>query len=180
MDTENMVKMGSKQKALIQDLQSEQETVLMAALETIRKDGTADLIPHLIQLLVHNDEGEMVFEATRIILNELKTVKAVEPIIKELSEEHTKDIRHILVGALWESGLPVKDHLLFLVDLAIKDDYLTCLECLTVIENIEDRLDDEDLQAGITQVQDALMRPSDKEDLLNGLIEVLNNFMMAN
>ena len=70
-------------------------------------------------------------------------------------------------------------HIEELINLATKSDYLTCLEVLTIIENLEVKPDDEVITALNTQIRDALLDNKESRELLMSMMEALNEIMIG-
>ena len=172
-------KIGKRVQEIINLLQSGKDTKILSALEMVRKHGTPEVIPYMIKCLVSTD-SKLVYREITTILNQLKDNQSGRYIIESLKLESTDNHKNILVAALWESGLDVTDHIDFLIDLALNDDYLTCLECLTTIENMElSNANDDEMMERVARINMNLGKDSDEHDaLLLSLAEVLKSFVI--
>ncbi len=165
-------KEAEKNRKLLEDLRSKDAEVVMRALNRTEKEGDHRAIPAMIDAMLNHPETK-VDAKVRLLLTQLKTTRSIEPLIAAINDPRTKPVRPLLVSAFWESGLDVNEYLLLFVSLATRDSYLTCLECLTVIENMAPPLPETDLEEGLEIVKEALEAPDEKEDLLRSLQEVL-------
>lgn len=164
------------EKGIITDLQSEDETIVLEAIESTRTRGTTAILEILLNVLISTDRPA-VYSAIANVLKDVKDKSALEPILNTISNPESKNHRAMLVSMIWEAGLESDEHLLYFTDLAIKDNYTVCLEALTVIENMEGKFPSADLDEAIERVCSAIANTkSDKTDLLQELKVVLQGF----
>jgi len=158
----------------IQNLQSKNEGIVLKAIDECRIKGNEKVLPALLDLLISSKNKE-VADAIKSILFELKSSKAGDVIIQYLESEKSKNHRDILVSSLWQSGIACEEHLTLLIKLACEENYLTALEVLTVIENLEGALNEEEVMECLYTVQEAITEESDEEKskLLQSLVLVL-------
>ena len=160
-------------KKLVRDLESGDEAKIIGALKRLREDGKPEIIPHIINVLIES-ENDLINSEIVSLLGELKGSKSVELLVNAIDSTATETVRHFLVQACWESGLDFSAHLGFFVDLAINDNYLVCLESLTLIENLNTSVEPQELLDYTDKIEEWLSRNSDEKDpLLQSLKEVL-------
>ncbi len=58
----------------------------------------------------------------------------VEEVINEIRKPWKSDTISMLVSSCWQSGLNYSDYSLDLAKVFLRGDYVTAVECLTVIE----------------------------------------------
>lgn len=154
------------------------DDVILRHIQDIRAMGNEQLIKPIIHILV-TTENEMVFHEITQILYELKNQNCIEPLIQMIQDESTLKYRNVLASALWQSNLHCEAHVKPLVDIALKNDYLTCIEILTVIENLSNNISDQDLIDSLRKIDDYLAQHQDeKNTLLMELKLVLEQFLM--
>lgn len=174
-------KEGKKDKmtVLIKELYSTDSKKVSQAITAIREKGDVRAVEPIIDVLITSDDPGVKEEAEQL-LYDLKDEKAIPVIMDALSSDKSKGYRNILVASLWQSSLEANDHISFLVDLAIEEDYLTCLECLTVIENLENVTDEREVFDAAGKIEENLNRVSEeKQELLKSLATVLQNFVIG-
>ena len=120
-----------------------------------------------------------MYIAIKAVLFELKTPNAASALVAALRKPNTKGHRHVLVAAFWEAGLDAADHIDLLVELAITEDFQTCLECLTVLENLGSGFDEEIVFPLIKLVKDELGKDEQKDMLLTGMVQVLQDLVIG-
>ncbi|MCB0480086.1 MAG: hypothetical protein KDC83_01580 [Flavobacteriales bacterium] len=163
---------------IIAGLASEDEAVVIKTISYARQNAEGRHLGILIQLL-RETKNENISNEIIALLNDLKDQGAMEPMMDAVLDDANIDIRVFLLQAIWNSRLDAVDFLEPLVNLAIKSDFVTCLECLTIIENFENAPSDEAISAVNTIIKDALMDNSENKELLMSMMEVLNDYMIG-
>ncbi|MGB0391781.1 MAG: hypothetical protein ACPGD5_09435 [Salibacteraceae bacterium] len=159
-------------------LKSDNKTEVLRAIKLLRKDGKADHVTLAIHALNNSTEDEVSDEIVKF-LNDLKNQVALEPISEALQDEKLEGVHIFLLQAIWNSRLNPLPIIEDLVNIAIKSDYLTCLEVLTIIENLPVAPDDEVIAGLSTQLKDAVMEDKETKELLLSMIEVLTDYMIG-
>ena len=92
-----------------------------------------DKIAQLITLLTDPANKEI----KEIVLLKLKKEKAGNTLLLAIASPSAVKVRPILVAACWESEINFSSYLPFFILLALDQDYLTSIEAITTIENME-------------------------------------------
>jgi PleD family two-component response regulator len=130
---------------------------------TKKQNATADLIEHLIEDELTREEEEEIFK-------KLKDSKAQAILISAIKSTEDKKRKAKLVAAVWESGVEINNDLLFFVRLACDDDFELAMEALTVVENIESKIDLKVLEAALLIAQESKSKNKELvEDLITGI-----------
>lgn len=140
-------------KKLKSDLFSAKTETAIAALNTLKKEGNANYLPLLFDLLKSEPEQNVEDEIKKI-LGSLKVREAAPILVEALQESKYKNIRKSLATACWQNGLDFKEHLPVFVNLVIEEDFETGFEAFTVIESMEKYPEGE----VITEVTDQIHR----------------------
>ena len=147
--------MTSKQKKinaqLIADLNSESETVVLETIKKIKSLATADIIPQLIEKWV-NSAGEVEHQLTELLFT-LKDKEVIDPLVDVLDDEKMKEHRERIISIFWNAGLNPVDHLSTFVGIAVEGNFMECLECLTLIENLEPPFPEEEMMDSLLQLK---------------------------
>ena len=159
---------------IIQNLQSNNEAIVLKAIDDARTKGNEKTLPALIDLLL-STKNDTIYEAVKEVLFELKSSKAGDIIVEYLQNNKSKGHRDVLISSLWQSGIACEGYLTLLTELACTENYLCTLEALTVIENMEGVLNEEEVMECIYTVNEALEDGNDdeKNKLLQSLVAVL-------
>lgn len=163
---------------MISGLSSEDEKTVLNTIKYARQNANANHLHMLISLL-KDTKNDTVSNEIISLLNDLKDQEAMGPMMDAILDDQNESVRIFLLQAVWNSRLDALDYLEPLVNLAVKSDYVTCLECLTIIENFETAPSDENIIAVNTIIKDALMDNSDNKELLMSMMEVLNDYMIG-
>lgn len=154
---------------------SAKEKELLSIIETIRTSGNLKAIPALIKMMEKVD-SEDIQNAIANLLFDIKDPGIIPYIIEAIGNPGLQKFQRILVSSCWESGVDYSKYVRFFAELATKADYLTTIECLTVIENLEGPFDQKELEAAILRTRNAADDDDSKFDLLNSIWEVLVDF----
>jgi HEAT repeat protein len=162
-----------KQKEIIVSLESKDPKIVNKALLDIKKLGNSSLLPQLIEIFV-STSNEQVSLGLENIFNQLKESQAIDYLMVALQNSDYKAHHQKFAAAIWESGLDASSHLNSLVEIAMNTDYLTCLDILTIIENIEEGLSENDIENNIAALSEQLQwKKSENDPLLASIIQVL-------
>lgn len=167
-----------KLKGLIADLQSGSDDRVLGAAKELRVYGNDKAVAPLIDAMV-STKSDKVYQALRKMLFELKAPNASQAIATSLRSSNTQGHRNVLVSAYWEAGLESAPHLDLFVDLALEEDFETCLECLTVIENMGTGFDEAQVFPHIKRVKEAIGNDDRKDMLYKSLVEVLQDLVIG-
>jgi hypothetical protein len=159
--------------SIIGDLFSIDQSIVLKTLSEISFTGKTHYIPVLIEIL-HSTDNQEVKQAIVKILSELKITNAVPVLVEAINNPNYKAIQEILVRICWENGLNFSPHLSTFVDLAIHADYMTSFEAITVIENSEGEISEEEAQSLIATIKNSIEKvPSERKILLSEIISFL-------
>lgn len=157
---------------------SPSDELLLKHLNEIRNIGNEHLIKPMVHILV-NTTNDQVYEEITQVLFELKNQQCIVPLLELIQDKSTVEHRDVLVSALWQSNLRCEAYVKTLVDIALENDYLTCIEVLTVIENLSNGIPDQDLIDGLHKIDEYLNSHKDvKNSLLQELKAILEQFLM--
>jgi hypothetical protein len=165
-----------REKKIEELLSSDKLDKQLEGIAEMREKGNVKLLPAIFKLL-RNSEDEKVKNEIAHFLFDIKDKDAIPYFIKAIEEPAFNDFQRILVSACWESSLDFTPYLLIFVNVAINADYLTCVECLTVVENMEGPFEASHLDIAIKTAKEAADESNEEKfELLNGLWEVLVDF----
>lgn len=149
------------------DLLSPDETVVLKALEQCRQEGTAGLIEPLIGLYASTSFTEVKGEVADM-LQSLKIGNAEEPFMQALKNPAYRYVRKDLLSFMWNSALEPTGWLADITKIALEGDLQEVLECVTLIESMEDLFPEEQVLESIQLVREFLNGAplSDKSKML--------------
>jgi|TARA_B110000879_G_scaffold122361_1_gene161908 hypothetical protein len=172
------VQLAKQEETLRKVFASNDEEKTVKAVKKLRENGHPELIVPLLDLL-SSTENDTVFSTVVSLLNDLKDQDAAKPLIDALNDEKYEGIRIFILQTFWQSRLDALPYLDEIVNLAIKSDYMITLECLTIVESFKNAPTDEEIVEVNTQLKDAIMDDPENKDLLAGMIDELNNYMIG-
>jgi hypothetical protein len=116
-------------------------------------------------------EGKVIPEEREELLNKIKASNPEKVLLKALTtvKDRTKKAR--LISIYWEIGLDCTADFLFFVKQACEGDYMIAMECLTVIENIENEVPAEQLKEARELLSDKINSNPESAPMLE---EILN------
>lgn len=130
-------------------------------------------LSNLISLLTEANNKELKEDALKL----LKEKGGIELLVAAIKNVDLKEHKCKLIAACWEAGIDCSSYIAMFVDLAIKEDYLTSLEALTVIENMEGPFAENVLKESQTKIEKALQsEQSEKQGLIKELLEIIKHF----
>jgi hypothetical protein len=107
-------------------------------------------------------------------MNDLKDQAACREVIEEIRKEWKADTISMLVSSCWQSGLDYAEYSMDLANVFLKGDYVTAIECLTVIEeNVEELSTEKKAELKSLIKDNPFSRGNEKSTLTNELIAIL-------
>lgn len=154
-------------------LLSADDEAILTALTRIEQDGDARAVRPLLTALVNSKPGRVQQRITQL-LNEVKAPDAAKELLAALDEPGFASVRRTILGAFWNAGIDVRDHLDRFISIALEGDAEECFECLTVIEN-QEIWPEKAARMGLVRVRKALAAESDayRASMLKDLVAVL-------
>ncbi len=148
------------------------------AVRSLKVCGNETVIDPLLRVLVNHPAPELEAEIMDL-LNTPKSSKVPAEIAKALTSSHFIDIRLQLLTSIWNSGLDYRPYLTEIVTAGVEGDMMHALECITIIENIEDELSEDQLFEPILVLTNYIAsHPSEKGpkmDLIREMTQELQN-----
>ena len=157
------------------DLFSGNDALVAKAITRCEEEGTAPLVEPLLAFYA-SGAPEVLRGRVAALLGSLK-VSNVDPyFLQALSNRNWKHIHKDVVGFMWNTGLQPVNAVAQITELAASGDYALTLECLTLIESIEDPIPEEQILESIAIVHRTLSESGDDhhKKLLKEYMQVLN------
>ncbi|MBN1924916.1 MAG: hypothetical protein JW798_03695 [Prolixibacteraceae bacterium] len=131
-------------KEIVKNLNSDDFNLISDSLKKVKESGSSDYLP-LVFDLMHRTPFEELKKQIENILFQLKATDSVPYFINALNNEKYRNEREILIRSCWESGLDFSDYISVFVDIMITGNYMEALESLTLIENLEFKIGEKEL-----------------------------------
>ncbi|MBL4707804.1 MAG: HEAT repeat domain-containing protein [Flavobacteriales bacterium] len=161
---------------IIKDFKADEIKVVLEAIKKNRKEGNSSTFKALLDLL--KDTDEPLIEANIIeFLYDLKDEESIPVLVQAIQDEEYAFYHNFLVAAFWQSAIDGADYLEVFLKAAIKGEYMTTLEALTVIENFDSAFAQEDLMNYESELNEAIEgeENEDKKALLISINDVVRN-----
>lgn len=160
-------------KEIIASLASKDNSIVLNAIKRIKSHGNEQIIEPLVITWATTKSSKIHDEITGILYN-LRDERAVAPLVKSLELPVVSKYKSKLLAAFWNMQLEVNEHIDTFVKTAIDGDYITCVECMTIIENMNPPFQEELLLDSMLMLKESLANnPGDKEPLLADMLELL-------
>jgi len=124
----------------IKALNSDNPLILKDTLVNIRENGNNAYIPVLVDLLLKYKETENA-DIIRSFIADIKSTYLKEVMITALKDKKYESIHKELTSVCWESAVDFGEHISFFVDMIIGGEFNSAFEALTVIENLESKVE---------------------------------------
>ena len=105
------------------------------AIKQLREEHPFTGAIELIVACYDKSDNTSVKRIIRDFLNDLKDKSLRTEIITEIRKDLKSETLRMLVSSCWQSGLDYSDYSADFAELFISGDYMTALECFTVLES---------------------------------------------
>jgi hypothetical protein len=169
-----MIKSDKKVNELSELLKKDNKIDITGAIETLRQEIPFLGAIALLTSLYDNTDDNEIRKSVADFMNDIKDQEACEEVINEIRKDLKPDTISMLVSSCWQSGLNYSEYSLDLAQVFLKGDYITAIECLTVIEDTVEDLTQEKRAEVIKLIEDnPLPRVNEKSTLVLELISIL-------
>jgi len=129
-----MFKSEKKLKDLTALLDRKNNTVIAEAINLLRKEEPFEGVIGLLVSFYDKTDNIYIKKTIEEFMNDLKDQSVCAEIIAEIRRQWDPRTISMLVASCWQSGLNYSDYAVDFAKVYIKEDYVTAIECLTVIE----------------------------------------------
>jgi hypothetical protein len=129
-----MIRSEKKIKKLSEILNKDNNNAITEAIELLRHEKPFGGVIGLLTAFYDKTDDFLIRKTIAGFMNDLKDQTVCEEVIKEIRKQLKADTISMLVSSCWQSGLNYSDYSLDLAKLFLKVDYVTAIECLTVVE----------------------------------------------
>lgn len=169
-----MLKSEKKIKELSAILSNKNSIIISEAIGLLRDEEPFEGALALLVSYYDKSEDNLVRKTIEDFMNDLKEQSACKEIITEIRKPLKQETISMLVASCWQSGLDYSEYSTDLVEVFLRSDYVTALECLTVIEESVHELNLEKRNELIRIIGESHLQGSnEKTGLTRELIEIL-------
>lgn len=171
--------MSTAQQRKLQEIQNDlfsgDDALCAKAISRCEEEGTAAMVEPLIAFYASHAPQHLRVKVGEL-LGTLKVSGSESYFLQALENKSFAHIRKDLIGFMWSTGLQPVEAVARISQLASEGDYPLILECLTLLENIEDAIPEDQLLESIAIVHARLneIEQGDLRRLLAEYLVVLN------
>ena len=129
-----MIKSEKKIKELATILDKDNNILISEAIGLLREEQPFEGAIGLLTTFYDKTDDSLIRKTIEVFMNDLKDQSASKEIIIEIIKPLKPATISMLVSSCWQSGLDYSEYSSDLAEIFLKGDYVTALECLTVIE----------------------------------------------
>jgi len=169
-----MIKSEKKLKKLVETLNKDNNISITDTIELLRKEKPFEGAIGLLTAFYNKTNDMSIRKIIAGFINDLKDQTACEEVIKEIRKEWKPDTISMLVSSCWQSGLNYSVYSPDLARVFLTSDYVTAIECLTVIEDSIHELSKSLKDEIINIIQESpVSQDNEKKPLIFELISIL-------
>ncbi len=124
----------NKRKELEHILNKENFVKITGAIKMLRNDSPFTGAIALLVSYYNQSSNDSIKRLIREFLNDLKYQSSCIEVIAEIRKDIKPETLRMVISSCWQSGLNYADHLADFANLFITGDYMTAIECFSVIE----------------------------------------------
>ena len=169
-----MIKSDEKIKLLNEILNKDNNIVVTEAIELLRLEKPFEGAIGLLTSFYDKTYDFSIRKSIAGFMNDLKDQSVCTEIINEIRKQWKSDTISMLVSSCWQSRLNYSDYSLDLANTFLKGDYITAIECLTVIEESVNELS-KSKKSEIIKIlsESTFSQIAEKKELTQELISIL-------
>ena len=169
-----MIKSDKKVNDLKKNLLNSDILFVSAAIDLLRDSEPFDGAIGILVNHYDNCTEKSVKQSISGFLNDIKDTGARKEIIESLHNSLSEETKSMVITSCWHSGLDYSAQIDDFTELFLKYSYNTAFECLTVIEQSLEKIEESKKQIIIKRLKSSLKtQPDEKTALVNELINVL-------
>lgn len=161
-----MIQSEKKIKELNEILNKDNNNAITDAIESLRRERPFQGAIGLLTAFYDRTKDFTIRKTIAGFMNDLKDQAACEEVITEIRKKWKADTISMLVSSCWQSGLNYSDYSLDLAKVFLVGDYVTAIECLTVIEESVHELSKERRKEVIKLIEDNPFSTSNEKTTL--------------
>ena len=135
-----MIKSEKKLKELDAVLQKDNPLKVTEAIRLLREDEPFEGAIGLLIACFDRSANLSVKLLIRDFMNDIKDNSLCGEVIAEIRKDHKPETLRMLVSSCWQSGLNYAEYAMDFAVVFLREDYMTAIECFTVIESSVDHI----------------------------------------
>jgi len=138
-----MIKSEKKLKELVTVLRNDNNILVSEAIGLLREEQPFEGAIGILTSFYNNSDDRSIRKSIEGFMNDLKDQSASSEIINEIRKQWKAATTGMLVSSCWQSVLDYSEYSTDLTEVFLREDYVTAIECLTVIEESIHKLSNE-------------------------------------
>lgn len=178
MNNEDKEKENRERQALLHKaLEIEQSNVLSEVADELTKLAYPESFKHLLHHLLNRSIDTEFIESIKKFAELVPMQDPCYEILDFLRLPGTNHLQVPLLSWCWEFAWDCSNHLPELCDLAGRSDIESCIEILTIADNMKSIPPQQDIVKSLIMLKNAMHGPDEnKNSLLAALMETINNY----
>jgi hypothetical protein len=169
-----MLRSEKKIRDLSDILNKDSNIVINGAVELLRQEKPFEGAIGLLVAYYDMTDDYSIRKTIASFMNDLKDQAVCEEVIREIRKRWKPDTIAMLVSSCWQSGLDYSRYSSDLTKVFLSADYITAIECLTVIEESAEELSRAAKDAILKMLEESPVSPlNEKKALTLELISIL-------
>jgi hypothetical protein len=169
-----MIKSETKIKELADIFDKDNNIAIAQAIESLRQEKPFEGAIGLLTAFYNKTDDFSVRKSIAGFMNDLKDQSACKEVIEQIRKKWKSDTISMLVSSCWQSGLNYSEFSLDLVRIFLESEYVTAIECLTVIEESGNNLNKAAKNEIIKMLEESrVTQTTEKQSLTLELISIL-------
>jgi hypothetical protein len=136
-----MIKSEKKHKELSQIFNKDSNILISEAIRNLRDEQPFEGAVQLLTDLYDRTSDLPLRKTISEFMNDIKDQSVATEVMAEIRKIRKSETKAMLIASCWQSPLSYSDHTSEFVQLFLKGDLPTSIECLTVIEESADDID---------------------------------------
>lgn len=150
-----MIRSDIKLRELSETLNNKSKLIIAEKVEELRQEKPFEGAIGLLTAYFDKTDDQTIRKSISGFLNDLKDQSASTEVINEIGKPWKPDTISMLISSCWQSGLNYSEYSLNLAKAFLTSDYVTAIECLTVIEESVNDLSREQKDEVIQLIEDS-------------------------
>lgn len=168
MENKDTIK-DKKLKEILSDLMSKDEGLQKKAVKSLKIHGDESMLEPLLIVFQSKPVKEIQMEIIDLF-NTIKSSHAPKKVAELLMNPAYKESRQILLSSIWNSGLDYRPYLREIAITTVEGDMLLALDMITIIENIEGTLSEDEIFEPLLIFKEYLAEAQTDSDPKNEMI----------
>lgn len=130
-----MIKSEKKLKELVLLLNKDNKILISQAIESLRDERPFEGVIGLLISIYDKSDDHSIRNTIMLFMNDIKDESARPEVMAEIKKQWNSATISMLVSSCWQSGLDYSDYYTDFLEVFLSNDYVTAIECLTVISD---------------------------------------------